>query len=334
MRRLCFAALALGPWIAGCDRIQPAEPPPIQAASTGAGGPTVGAPSNTAIAVSESRVDVAWQDNSTNETGFEVWRSLSGPNGTFTKLAGTGPNVTKYVDGGLNPVSQYCYQVRAFRAYDGKTRYSSISNTACATTPASPPAAPTGLTATGLDGPAIDLAWTDNSAVEDGYEVRRSADGVTFSAVATVPANSTNYRDGGVSENKTYWYVVRAMKDGAFSAPSSVASARAGVLTPPAAPWLQAEARTANWLQFGGSGNADGFEIERCEGITCGDAEFGRFPTTGPPYWSDFYSDYVSSFYDTAVALGTTYTYRVRAFNRAGYSAWSNLAEVTAMDGY
>ncbi len=426
MCRFSLAASVLALCVVGCDRSQLLEPR-VDATFTSTAGPTVKAPSNaTAIAVSESRIDVAWQDNSTNETGFEIWRSLSGPGGTFVKLAATGAKVTSYSDAGLKPVTQYCYRVRALKTADGKTSYSDFSSTACATTlgpppppdapsatnatpstsssitvswtdrsanedgfraersldggaswatvsttaanvtalqdggrtseqqvcyrviafnaggesPPSntdcttPPAAPSGLTATGLDGPAIDLAWTDNSAVEDGYEVRRSTDGVTFSAVATVASNMTTYRDSRVSDNTTYWYLVSAKKDGGFSDPSGVASARAGVLTPPAAPWLQAEARGANWLWFGGSGNADGFEIERCEGITCGDAEFGLIATTGPPYWSDFYSDYRSSYADPAVALGTTYTYRVRAFNRAGYSAWSNLAEVTAIDGY
>ncbi len=88
-----------------CDRNQPVEPA-VQAASTGAAGPTVKAPSSTnAVAVSESRIDVSWRDNSTNETGFEVHRSTSGPSGTFTLLASTGSGVTSYTDAGLNPLT-------------------------------------------------------------------------------------------------------------------------------------------------------------------------------------------------------------------------------------
>ena len=425
LRHVSLAGPMLLLALIACDRSQPVAPA-LEAAASGSGGPTVKAPSSTASsAMSPSHIDVSWHDNSNNETGFEVHRSTSGPSGTFALRFSTGANITTYADVGLASSMPYCYKVRAFRAYDGKTRYSDFSNTACATTTtppvptapsgtntvpsnsstvdvtwtdnstvedgfsversldggatwatlgtttpnatslqdrgrsseqqvcyrviafngggesppsntncATPPAAPTGLIATGLDGPAIELAWTDNSAVEEGYEVRRSTDGVSFSAVATFASNLTTYRDGRVSENTMYWYVVSARKDGGFSDPSGVAIARAGVLAPPAAPWLRAEARTANWLEFGGSGNADGFEIERCEAITCGDAEFGLAGTLGPPGWSDFYSDYIADWYDVGVVFGTTYTYRVRAFNRAGYSAWSLPAEVTAMDGY
>ena len=112
------AWLAAG--LAGCDRSQPVEPA-VQAASTAKAGPTVKAPSNTnAVAVSDIQIDVSWQDNSTNETGFEVWRSLSGPDGAFAKVGGAGANITVYSDAGLNAETQYCYRVRALRNYDSK----------------------------------------------------------------------------------------------------------------------------------------------------------------------------------------------------------------------
>jgi len=81
-------------------------------------------------------------------------------------------------------------------------------------------APPACLTATGLAGPVVDLAWTDNSAVEDGYEVQRGAAGLAFSAVADLPANSTSYRDATVT-GATYVYRVRAKKDAGFSDVSS-----------------------------------------------------------------------------------------------------------------
>ena len=49
------------------------------------------APSNSsASAISENRIDLSWQDQSANETGFEVRRSTTGPNGTFVLLTQTG----------------------------------------------------------------------------------------------------------------------------------------------------------------------------------------------------------------------------------------------------
>src|SRR5256712_14138172 len=106
------------------------------------------------------------------------------------------------------------------------------ANAACTT----PPAAPTGLTAIGVDGPAIALAWTDKSAVEDGYEVQRSTDGATFSHLANLPANSTSYRDAAVASNTTYWYRVRAKKDGGPRTAPKTATAATPPPQPPTPP--------------------------------------------------------------------------------------------------
>ena len=99
------------------------------------------APSNTnAVAVSDSQVNVSWQDNSPNETGFEIHRSTNGPSGAFTLIATTTASAISRADTGLNPSTQYCYKVRAFKKADGHTTYSNFSNAACAIrTPSAPP---------------------------------------------------------------------------------------------------------------------------------------------------------------------------------------------------
>lgn len=168
-----------------------------------------------ARAANSTTVDVRWIDNSTNEDGFRVQRSPD-PGSIWATVGTVGPNVTSSFDGGLASEQQVCYRVIAFNGGGD----SPPSNTDCTT----PPTGPTGLTATGGD--AVDLAWTDNSAVEDGYEVQRAgAESGPFSVVANLPKNSTTYRDVGVMSNTTYWYQVRAKKDGGFSDFSNVASA-------------------------------------------------------------------------------------------------------------
>src|SRR6266850_2162917 len=97
--------------------------------------PQLNAPSNTnAVAVSDSQVNASWQDNSPNETGFEVQRSANGPNGAFILIATTTASVTSRADTGLNSSTQYCYEVRAFITVNSVTSYSGFSNAACATT--------------------------------------------------------------------------------------------------------------------------------------------------------------------------------------------------------
>jgi hypothetical protein len=102
----------------------------------------IAAPSNTnAVAISESRIDVSWRDNSTHERGFELYRSANGVKGVFTLVAKAAIGATTFPDLGLNPSTQYCYKVRAVFRPSSWTRYSDFSKPACATT-AAPPAQP------------------------------------------------------------------------------------------------------------------------------------------------------------------------------------------------
>ena len=81
-----------------------------------------------ATAVSSSRIDLAWTDNATNESGFRLERALDGL--TFAEIATLGAGVTSYSNTGLAPSTTYTYRVRAYNAVDA----SAYSNTASATT--------------------------------------------------------------------------------------------------------------------------------------------------------------------------------------------------------
>jgi fibronectin type 3 domain-containing protein len=83
----------------------------------------------TATAVSSTRVDLAWRDNSTNETIFEVERAQGG-NG-FRLIATRPANTTSFSDTGARPGRTLTYRVRACNSIG----CSSFSNTASATTP-------------------------------------------------------------------------------------------------------------------------------------------------------------------------------------------------------
>ncbi|HEV8398304.1 MAG TPA: fibronectin type III domain-containing protein, partial [Gemmatimonadales bacterium] len=119
---VCFAAF-------GCDGDSPLAPGSAVNGSVGAGS-SPAAPSNTnAATASHTQVNISWQDNSANESGFEVHRSTTGASGAFSLLVSTGANATSYNDGGLTAASQYCYKVLAFRILGGKGRSSGFSNT-------------------------------------------------------------------------------------------------------------------------------------------------------------------------------------------------------------
>lgn len=79
----------------------------------------------------------------------------------------------------------------------------------------SPPAQPTGLTATPSSVTQIDLAWTDNATNETAYKVYRSTNGVDYSQVGTDQAADANsYSDTTITSGTTYYYKVAAVNAG------------------------------------------------------------------------------------------------------------------------
>ena len=147
--------------------------------------------------VSLNQIALTWQDNSHNESGFEVSRSTAGPTGTFALLISTGAGVTTFGDAGLSPATQYCYKVRAFKVSGPNKSYSPFSTTACATTLPPPlPAAASGVNATPRFGTAINIVWADNSGNETGFRVERATtSGGPWTAAGTTSANATSLDD-------------------------------------------------------------------------------------------------------------------------------------------
>jgi hypothetical protein len=81
-----------------------------------------------ATAVSSTQINLSWTDNSFDEQGFRVERSLDGSN--FVEIATLNPNVAAFSDTGLTPNTTYFYRVRAFNSFGN----SDPSNVAADTT--------------------------------------------------------------------------------------------------------------------------------------------------------------------------------------------------------
>lgn len=56
----------------------------------------------------------------------------------------------------------------------------------------------------------ISLQWNDNSATETGYVLQRSTNGTDYSQLVSLPADTTNYTDGAVVNQRTYHYRLTA----------------------------------------------------------------------------------------------------------------------------
>jgi hypothetical protein len=72
-------------------------------------------------AVSTSKINLAWTDNSTNEDGFKIERKIAG--GTYAVIATTAANITNYTDSNLVANKAYTYRVYAFNAAGSSLTY-------------------------------------------------------------------------------------------------------------------------------------------------------------------------------------------------------------------
>jgi hypothetical protein len=191
---------------------------PVTLVCSGASAPP--APGNlTATTVSPSQINLVWQDNSTNENGFIIRRSIDG--GSYSDLVTiNSPNVTTHSDTGLSSGHTYCYKVAAFNN-SGQSTESSPACAAIEGTSQGPPVAPTGLAAAFISSPRkIDLVWSDNSNNEASVQVLRryrkfaTATWSPLQSLGYLPANTTTYSDASaLSSGYTYAYVVRAWNE-------------------------------------------------------------------------------------------------------------------------
>lgn len=175
-----------------------------------AGGSPVPNPPVSLVAVlaTSTRIDLSWTDQSSDETGFSLERSVNG--GGFTQRAVLAANITSYQDSGLSSNTTYQYRVRAFNVAGNST----YSNTAQATTPGlSAPLPPSGLRAVPVSPNRVDLQWDDNAGNEATFQLERSTagSGGPFTLIATTSADRVTYTDASVAQTTNYWYRVRAV---------------------------------------------------------------------------------------------------------------------------
>jgi len=87
--------------------------------------PTPAPPSNlSATTASSTEINLAWMDNSSEESGVVVERAAG--TGPFAAIAILGPDVVDYQDTGLSAGTAYSYRVRAFNA-GGNSQYSNAA---------------------------------------------------------------------------------------------------------------------------------------------------------------------------------------------------------------
>jgi titin len=265
----------------------------------------------TTWAVSSTSINLAWDDNATNESGWEAWRSTTGVNGTFTLLVTLGANVTSYLNTGLTPLTEYCYKVRSFKKQGQKNAYNEFFNTSCSTTPGPPPA-PSNTNAVFGDNSFATVTWTDNSATEDVFRIERSGSASgPWTQIAELYANTTSYNDWSVTTEQLYCYRVIAHNQWGDS-PSNV-----DCTSRPNAPLdVKAVSNDANSVDVTWTDNS-AFEEHYVVERALDDYVFSIVATLDAN---------TSTYHDNVSASDVRYWYRVRATSSEGKSYYSNYA--------
>jgi chitodextrinase len=267
--------------------------------------PTV--PGGLSASASSSQINLSWTASTDNVgvTGYMVFR-----NGVQVATTGS----PAYADAGLLPLTLYSYTVAAFDAAGNTSAQSaalSLSTLALAAPDTQAPTVPAGLTATAASSTQINLSWnasTDNVGVT-GYRVYRS--GALLATLGAVTA----FQNTGLTASTTYSYAVQAVDAaGNASAQSASASAttQAGPDTiPPSVPTgltgkaVSPTRITLTWKASTDNVGVTGYNVY-LNGVALATTKTRSFTQSG-------------------LTAGTTYTYRVSAFDAAG-----NISALTA----
>jgi uncharacterized delta-60 repeat protein len=264
----------------------------------------------TAAGVNDGQIDLAWTDQTAEETGFKIERCQGSGCTNFAQIALMGANATGYQDTDTALIGNqvYRYQIRAYKTGScaWETGYSTpAQGTATAL-------APTNLTATTVTGSAskINLAWTDNSVRESGFAVERCEGTGCSNFVDIAPsagANAISYANVGLKQNTTYRYRANAYNNQVTPAWSSGYSNEAQATTGILKLSVLALTTTSVKLNWASVVGATSYRIEQ-QITVCGwgcSTSWSAVKTVG----------LVTSDTIAGLAANTTYTYRVVPIN-------------------
>lgn len=280
--------------------------------------PLLGAPLNLVAIVSNSgQVDLTWTlvDSLGSRTLVE---RRSGQSGQFIEIQSVQSGITAYTDASVAAGTTYQYRVRTENDY-GWSSYSAAV-TVMVTPPVVAPPAPV-LQATALSASAIRLSWTSGASgiVRHRLE-RRILPNTVFIETAQLSADSSTYVDVALTSATRYAYRLRTETAAGLSPYSNEAAATSqGLPAPPTN--LRGTATSSTEASLTWTNNAPGASAIRVESRPAGAAGFTDIGTAFT----------LTSTGVIGLAPGTSYTFRVRAQNAAGYSAYSNEASLATL---
>ena len=285
----------------------------------------------TATASGQTTINLRWtaptNTGGASITGYRIEVSPNGTSNWTNQQANTRSTATTYAHTGLSAGTTRHYRVSAINS----AGTGAASNVDDATTDATVPGVPTGLTATADGQTTINLRWTaptnTGGASITGYRIEVSPNGTSnwTNQQANTRSTATTYAHTGLSAGTTRHYRVSAINSVGTGAASNVANVTTDAARPAAPTGLTAAAAgqtTINlrWTAPTNTGGAaiTGYRIE--------------VSPNGTSNWTNQQVNTRSTtttYAHTGLSAGTTRHYRVSAINSVGTGAASNVANTT-----
>jgi subtilisin family serine protease len=250
-----------------------------------------------------------WNDNSKNETSFELQQSTdNGSNWTTVKTLGVSVTATTV---SLNQVGDYQFRIRAKNQYGDSDWSNSVH--VYQTTPTTPQA-PTNLTVWN-DAYNLRITW-DSDLGATNYRLERSkTSGGTWTEVYS--GTATEFIDSDVDSGQTYYYRVYAINDYVISNPSVQNSGTSQVrpIANKAEVTVSSIGATNVQLIWSDIKYANLYRIERFD--------------IKKNQWLQIGQTTVATFTDNSLNAETNYKYRIIAYN--GFSTTSDEISITTL---
>jgi predicted esterase len=275
-------------------------------------------------AQSPTSIFLTWADNSPNETGFEIWRRVSGET-IFTYVAVTGEDIVSYLDAQLTPGTLYEYKLRAVsstaRSPHVPSEDPNINLEIETPLDEAPPTPPQNLRVLNdfINNNSISIAWdasTDNGGVNQ-YRVTYDGTSVFTSS------NETTFTITGLTLNNDYVITVQAQDFASnLSEPSNQVigttyvnglyyehSTGAWTSLNPTTSGTNGDTPPIDWVTAEFTGKWPNFNVNPVN------AEFG---TPGFATQEDFYKIKFSGYLNITVAgFNQNYQFRIRSDDRS-----------------
>ena len=285
--------------------------------------PPAAPPSSVVVPTSSNTTRVNWTWTDDEPLGFKI-EKCAGPGCTYSEIADVGAGVREYIDSPVDlNLAPTTYRVRAYNVVG--TGNPSVDAAIVLT----PPSAPFSLQAVELTDTQVRLTWdvVDVNTVQ--FEIWR-CEGIgcelaeaNFVLVNVAPPGDRQFIDATASPGLRYAYGIRTQNFFGSSALSLPASA---LMTPPTAPSglvVAVTSGTSSNLTWNDDAvNEIGYRIERCIGAGCESLPESFTEVAAVPA-------NVTVFGDFSLVLSSRYSYRVRAYNNLGPSAFTSDVSIT-----